>query len=556
MSALIDHLGRPMKVTPAAQPAKRNVSLAGGNPSWFPYDASSWTNQETEGWFPYVYSPDYEIDIHRDRMVGRSRDLRRNDGWAAGGINTILDETIGDHYRLSCRPNVMALSFYNKGFDVEWAADFSEAVEAKFSDWADDPHFYCDATQQLSFTQSCRLGLAHKLVDGEDLIVMDWLPDLVGYDAAHYATAIRLIDPDRLSNPMEMVDTLQLRGGVEINQRGVPLAYHIRRAHQFDWYGAVESMQWDRVLRRAEYGRTIVIHDYDRARVDQHRGVPIFAPVMNRMKMMTKYDKNELQAAILNATFALFMQSPNDPEGLKEAMDGGSDDSLAMNRWYWETYRDFRRDRPVNIDGAVTIQGFQNEKPVPLQATRPGSYHDPFTDYCLRNIAAGLGTTSAQLTKDWSKANYSSLRGAMAEAVKTVNRRRGDFDTGTAAPIYGCWLEEAMDQGDLPMPGGNVPEFMEARTAYMGHRFIGPGRGYIDPVKEAQATVLRMDAGVSTLQYENDDQGRDWRKGVMQRAIEIAFHEKHGVPLPKSYGLVPENAEEPASQQEKKPLPQ
>lgn len=556
MAGLVDHLGRPMKAAPAAAPAKRNVALSGGASSWFPYDASSWVDPQTDTWFPYTYSPDYEIDIHRDRMVGRSRDLVRNDGWAAGGIQSILDETIGGHYRLSARPDLRALQFYNKGFDVEWAADFREAVEARWRSYADDPYCYCDATQQLTLTQMARLALSHKLVDGEDLIVMDWLPERMGYDAAQYATAVRLIDPDRLSNPMDMVDTLHLRGGVEIDDSGVPVAYHIRRAHQFDWYGAVESMIWDRVPRRAEYGRTIVIHDYDRGRTDQHRGVPIFTPIMNRMKMLTKYDQVELQSAIINAVFALFMKSPNDPEGLREALDGGEEDVASLGQWYWNTYRDFRQKRAVNISGATVVQGFAGEEPVPLQANRPGSSHDPFTHYCLRNIAAGLQTTAPQLTRDWSKANYSSLRGEMQNAVKTVVRRRYDFDSGTMAPIYCCWLEESMDKGELPMPGGPIPEFMEARAAYSRHRFIGPGRGFIDPVKEAQAITLRRDALVSTLQTECDEQGADWRELVMDAAQEIAFLKKHGVPAPKSFGLPQETLEEPASEQSAKPHPQ
>jgi capsid protein len=106
----------------------------------------------------------------------------------------------------------------------------------------------------MSFVQLMRLALACKLVDGEDLIKLDYNPDQVGYGAAHYATSILMIDTDRLSNPMEMVDTLNRRGGVEINAKGVPLGYHIRRAHQGDWYGAVQSMEWDYIPRRTDLG--------------------------------------------------------------------------------------------------------------------------------------------------------------------------------------------------------------------------------------------------------------------------------------------------------------
>jgi capsid protein len=38
-------------------------------------------------WQPALWSPDNEINIYRDRIVSRMRDLVRNDGWASGDNN-------------------------------------------------------------------------------------------------------------------------------------------------------------------------------------------------------------------------------------------------------------------------------------------------------------------------------------------------------------------------------------------------------------------------------------------------------------------------------------
>jgi hypothetical protein len=38
-------------------------------------------------WQPALWSPDNEINIYRDRIVSRMRDLGRNDGWASGDNN-------------------------------------------------------------------------------------------------------------------------------------------------------------------------------------------------------------------------------------------------------------------------------------------------------------------------------------------------------------------------------------------------------------------------------------------------------------------------------------
>jgi lambda family phage portal protein len=548
--ALLDHHGMPLRRAVESRVRSR-ASLSGADASSiFPYDAASWSAKETAGWNPQAYSPDYEINYYRDRVVGRSRDLVRNDGWAAGGITRILDSTIGGNFRLCAMPDYRALSYVNKAFDHEWAADFRHAVEAMWRNWSDDPSRYCDASEQLNFTQAMRLALRHKLVDGEDLIVMEWLPDRMGYGGAQYATAFRMVDPDRLSNPRDQIDTKYFRGGVEIDARGVPLAYHIRRAHQYDWYNSVDAMVWDRVERQTEWGRPIVIHDYDRDRADQHRGMPIMAPIMARMKMLTRYDAAELQAAVLNAILSYVIKSPMDPEGLKSALDDGD---AAGNSWYWTTRSNYNRSSPIVMDDVRIMNLFPGEDAQQLSQTRPGEHHDPFTNYVLRHAAAGMGTTAEQLTQDLSKVNYSSFRGGLIEIRKTVLRRRGDFADNTATPVYMCHLEELMDDGHLAsvMPKqGEVPDFIEARAAYARCRWIGPGMGWVDPVKERQGAVLGMDAGFSTLQAECAEQGHDWEEILDQRKIEVQAFKDRGLKLPVWGG------EKEANQTAEKPQPE
>jgi capsid protein len=48
-------------------------------------------------------------------------------------------------------------------------------------------------------------------------------------------------------------------------------------------------------------GRPHVVHDFDHERGAQHRGNGILTPVIQRLKMLVKYDQSELEAAILNA---------------------------------------------------------------------------------------------------------------------------------------------------------------------------------------------------------------------------------------------------------------
>jgi capsid protein len=64
---------------------------------------------------------------------------------------------------------------------------------------------------------------------------------------------------------------------------------------------------------------------------------------------------------------------------------------------------------------------------------------------------------------------------------------------------------------------------------------MGPGRGYVDPVKEKQGAIMGMDAGLSTLEDEVAElAGSEWREKVSQRAVERQFFKDLGMPIPEA----------------------
>ncbi|ALS63649.1 phage portal protein [Pandoraea apista] len=552
-SLIVDTSGKPFGDLPSGSRARADSGWGGPGvtqppySSLFPYEASNVQTQEMGQWFPQIRSPDSEINQHRDRMVSRSRDLARNDGWAHGGISRILDNTVGAHLRLSSSPDWRLLRRFNKGFDAQWADEFGKAVEALWRGYSEDLGHYNDLTRQLTVSQQMRLGLRHKLVDGEDLVVAYWKPERVGRGGAQYATTFLVVDPDRLSNPYQMVDTKYMRGGVEIDDDGVPVAYHIRKAHQNDWYNAAESMVWERVVREDEDGWRRVIHDFERDRAGQNRGIGVFTPVLAHMKMLARYYGVELQAATVATIFGTYVTSPYDPAMIEAAMDSARGDQEMG--FYQDLRAEWAKDRPAMLNGVRVPTLAPGEEIKQVAAAHP---HDGFEDFAhemLRSVAAALGVSAEQITQDWSKTNYSSARAALLESWKTLSRRNAEFKIGTATPMFAAWLREPMERGDLDdvLPR-NAPEFVEAATAYARCDWLGVARGWVDPVKEKQGAVLGMDAGLSTLKRECAEQGLDWEEVLAQRALEISAMERLGIPLPKWTGASP--AEQVATPEE------
>lgn len=550
MSLIVDSTGKPFGDLPEGTRARADSGWGGPGitqpplSSLFPYEAASVQTQEMGNWFPWIRSPDSEINFSRDRMVSRSRDLARNDGWASGAITRILDNTVGAHLRLSANPDWQYLRRFNKRFDAMWADEFRKAVEALWRGYSEDMGRYNDVSRQLTVSQQLRLALRHKLVDGEDLLVAHWLPERVGRGGAQYATAFLVVDPDRLSNPYQMVDTKYLRGGVEIDDDGVPVAYHIRKAHQNDWYNAVESMEWERVEREDDDGWRRVIHDFERDRAGQNRGIGVFTPVLAHAKMLARYYGVELQAATVATIFGTYVTSPYDPKMVESAMDSDGEEL----GFYQDLRADWAKERPAMLSGVRVPTLAPGEEIKQVNAAHPHTGFEDFAHEMLRSIAAQLGVSAEQITQDWSKTNYSSARAALLESWKTLTRRSAEFKVGTASPVYASWLQEAIECGDLDdvLPkSGMIPDFIDARTAYSRAEWLGVARGWIDPVKEKQGAILGLDGGLSTLKRECAEQGLDYEEVIQQRMIEFKMWRDAGLPAPKWFGDSADDASKP-----------
>jgi lambda family phage portal protein len=353
----------------------------------------------------------------------------------------------------------------------------------------------------------------------------------VGYGGADYATCFQLVDPDRLCNPYMALDTKYLRGGLELDENGVRIAAHIRKAEPYDWYNALESMKWERIEWEDEDGWQRVFLDFDRDRAGQHRGMNAFAPIIGHAKMLARYYGLELQQAALSAAFGTYVTSPYDPALVQDAM-GADDDAVQELNAYQQIRAEWSQQRPALFNGVKVPTLAPGEKIESVASQHPHSNFGDFAHEMLGLYAAALGVSREQVTQDWSRTNYSSARAALMESWKTLMRRRHDFSVNFATPIYALWLREAMELGQLPLPQG-APDFVEAAASYARCKWLGPARGWIDPTKEPAGAVLRMEAGISTLEHEAAEQGMDWEEVAEQRAVEQRFYEEKGLPPPK-----------------------
>lgn len=504
-----------------------------------PFDAADPWSQELANWHPWLGSPDTEGNPYRDFIVSRIRDLVRNDGWASGAITRILDNVVGGGFRVVFTPDWQALSRYYTGFDSKWAREYASAVQAEFGLWSNNIGKYNDLGRRLGWGAQTRLACRNYLVEGDAIAVMHLKMDRVKPGKALYGTCVQVVDPDRLSNPNLMADQPTMRGGVEIDEDGVAVAYHFRRAHQAQWMEYGKQYTWERIPREMPNGRPIVVHTFETERSDTHRSAGgILKPVISRLKMLARYDGVELQAAIINAVLAAFIESPYDPDTMGSALEvqtsGGNPEDTQLGV-YEDLRAEFHEKNALSLNGARIARLFTGEKLNLAAPTRPAQAFEAFEGAMLRNVAAATGLSEQQVSNNWKDVNYSSARGAAIEAWKGLSRIRSEFSNNYCRPIISCVMEEMHARRRVPLPTG-APAFYKMRTAFTRCRFMGPGRGWVDPVKEAQAAVLRMKAGLSTLEMECAEQGLDYEDVLYQRQFEKQLFKQLGIPEPEWFG--------------------
>ena len=465
------------------------------------YDGASKLDQLAR-WQPVIRSADAEILPEKGNLDARIRDTLRNDSFIADGIRTHKDSIVGARYQLTAKPETKIL--WGKEDDA-WEVEFQEEVETKFTLYAESDSKLIDAARKKTLTDHARMGVAMMLGGGEILMSAEWMPA----DGRSYRTALQMIDPDRLSTPdlLAFQDAARLRNGVERDRFGAPIAYYIRNTHPTDGpfhdQSSLTAQQWTRVPARKPWGRQMVLHVFEEDRPDQSRGVSTLVTGLSEMRMTKHFRRTELSRAVVAASYAASIESEI-PEDVVSAL-GDTGKGVPTVEWmsaYLAAINAYNEGASnLHMDGARIPVFAPGTK---LKIQNPGAngpVGDKFEQSLLRYIAASLGLSYEQFAHDFTQTNYSSARAAIGEIQKGMASKKRIAADAVANFGYRLWLEEAINSNSLEcLKRRNVPKFYDGLNseAYSACEWVGAGQGMIDPLKETQAALLQLKAGLAT----------------------------------------------------------
>lgn len=490
---------------------RRAFGIVGGA-----YDGADVFNRSVTAWNPPTRSADADLLPGKAKIDSRTRDLMRNDAYVAGAARIHQDNIVGAMFLLNAKPDWDVL-----GLTEEWAAEFQKETEAKFTIWAESPNNWVDAGRKLTLTGMVRLGVGVALMGGEITANAAWMPK----KGRQFRTAIQMVDSDRLSNPMYGPNDSRTWGGITHDAYGAPETYHIRKAHPSD-YRNPDVNDWAHIPARKPWGRTQFIHIYEQNRVDQTRGVSELVSALKESRVRQDFRDVMLQNAVLQATFAASIESELPPEQVFEALGAGEGVTTYADEYLGAVMEYAKGSKNLMMNGVRIPHLYPGTKLNLRPAGQGGPLGTEFEASLLRYLAAALGVSYEQLSRDYTQTNYSSARAAMNETWKYMQSRKRFFADRFATIIYRLWLEEAINNDFLDSLKGKAEMFYTDGVqnlmfeALAGCDWIGASRGQIDELKETQAAVLRLKYNLTTQEDETARLGKDWRKINAQRERE------------------------------------
>lgn len=487
--------------------------------SGYSYYGASRTKPSVSGWFSTSKSPAEDITDNLELLRERSRDLYAGGGpLGRGAIDRIVLNSVGPGLTLNCRIGADSL-----GLTEEQAAEWEENTEREFCFWAESKN--CDITRYMNFYELQSLCFKSVLLNGDAVVLLPMRKTR----NFPYDLRISLIEGDRLHDPFFKPYGVLIDGGVEFNDDGTPTAYYIANRHPDSELAGQKRLEYTRVPAFGHLsGRRNILHLLPFERIGQHRGVPFLAPVIETLKQLGRYSDAELMAAVIGGIFAIFFEheprDENDDQlgGENYANDLGiQEENEALDDW----------KKNLSTIGMNDMYGMIADlplrtKPVSVSPARPNTAFEAFVMALVRQIGSALGIPAEVLFLNF-ESSYSASRGALLEAWKLFNYWRKWWSNNFCQPIYEEWLSEAVLKGRVKAPGFFDDPMI--RYAYSWAEWNGPSQGQLDPVKEVNAAILRVENGFSTRQRETSElTGGDWELNHRQRIKEEKLRREAG----------------------------
>jgi lambda family phage portal protein len=371
-------------------------------------------------------------------------------------------------------PGPKGITFISDVRDADGKIDqlAKDAIEAAWAEQSTAENW--EVTGQMDRASFERLWITTCALDGEALAII-----VTGKDVGPTGFALQMIDTMRLDpqHNEELGGGRFIRAGIEYNQLGRAIAYHITEIPPNTPLHA--GVYYTRKTQRIDAGR--VIHAYIAELTGQRRGLPWMHTAIWRLHNLKGFE----DAAVINARAGAAKQGfvRN-----KDADDGDDED--------------------IEIDSEPgSFQNIGSYEFVDYSPQFPETSTESFMKTQLRGVASGLDVSYNTLASDLSGVNFSSLRDGKLDERETYKVLQEWMISTFCRRVFKVWIERSILAGSIKVKGN--PLRLDRLDKYSKAIFRGRRWTWVDPKSEVEAAKTAVEARfASRSQYISD-----WNEG-------------------------------------------
>lgn len=338
----------------------------------------------------------------------------------------------------------------------------NEQLEKLFDRWAYDPdRFSVDGA--LSFELFQQNVEKIRVQDGECFIRIHTINRQIKFE---------ILDTARLqqSNNQHLANCNYISNGIEFDQWHRPVNYYFCR---FDPVTYTYSTGDYEVIPANE-----ICHYFIADQQGQERGLPDLVATSKLIEDLKNFTEAALTAKRVSASSMAFITNNNDTTSTDLLGADERDEVTPVYTEYFEAGfigelgegQDIKTVTPTNgVDGI-----------------------DQFTNELMNQISMGLNVTKQALLSDTSNASFSAARLTEKLQQTTFRTRTNVLISKVLKPIYIAWLKnEMINNSKLNLSFSDFDDLICAR--YILQKPIS-----LDPVKDIQAELLQLEAGIKS----------------------------------------------------------
>ena len=468
-------------------------------------------------------SPRRDITDKHMHMAGLSRDLAMNSPLAAAILDRLKTNAVGAGLQVQSRIDGSFLGISDDELDQS-----KLNFERMFDMWSNSNA--SDYEYQHSYGVMQALAFFNMLMSGDFFFMLAYRePREKGFP---FGTCIKLIDADLVRNPnFTDVYSLDVEGGVQLDSNGNIEGYWVWDTYPNETIAIKKVGKPTFVSLFNSAGQQQIYHVFDPKRFHQRRGVPHLAPSAELLKQLTRISEAEAMNILVSSFFTVFVKDASGmptylPDALppEETVTGGGTYGPGDSSTY---------DKNL-YDGNDLEMGYGNV--LYLDDNKDITIADPKrTDQDFSTVWNALATQAtagsnmsiehAQLRYDTS---YTAARAARIDMWNIYAYMRNLLVAKMDQIVYERVSEESVVRGNL-IASGFLDDYAR-KKAWCRSAWIGPGQGFLNPLQEAKAAAVAINANIGTREEAYAlSTGNRWESAMTRKASEQRLMDKLGL---------------------------